>query len=96
MDTVTRFFRQQRHDVAGIDPPIVANHVRDFAFEQETVREKLMARNARELDILDRVAKWPVTQVVEQGRDQQQFSVSSLDDTGKAFVACQSPQVAKR
>ena len=72
---IVRLLAQQGDHVAGVDPPIVAQHVADLALQQETVGEQLVGRHARQADVLDRVAERPVPQVVQQGRGHEQLGV---------------------
>ena len=63
---VAGLFAQQGDHVAGIDAPVVPQHVGDLAFQQETVGEQLVAGHARQVDVFDRMAERPVAQVVQQ------------------------------
>ena len=72
---VAGLFAQQGDHVAGIDAPIVPQHVGDLAFQQKAVGKQLVARHARQADVFDRMAERPVAQVVQQRRGDEHLGV---------------------
>ena len=83
---VARLFGEQRDDVAGADVPFVAQHVGNFAFEQEAVGEQFVMRHAGEAKIFDRMAERPVPQIVEQGGYDEQLGIGRGDGGAEASV----------
>jgi hypothetical protein len=66
---VARFVGKQRHDIARIDAPVVAQRVGNLAFEQKTVGKQFMSRHTRQTNVFDRMAKWPMPEIVQQRSD---------------------------
>ena len=89
---IARFSRQQGHQVPGLNGPIVAQRVGDFAFQQKAVGEQLVLRHAGQPHVFDRVAKRPMAQVVQQRGDDKQLGVRRRNDRGKALVVGKLPQ----
>ena len=55
-----------------------------------------MRRYAGQANILDRMTKRPMSQIMKQRRDQKQFRVVSVDHSGKPPVMREPTQIQKR
>ena len=62
---------KQLHDFDGLNRPIIAQQVGNFVIEHKSVGKLLVGRYVFEGDIFDRVAKWPVPQIVQQRGNQE-------------------------
>ena len=62
----TRAVAHAVDDAAGRHAPFVAHKIGQLPLEQETIGEQLVGGRLAQLDVLDRVAKRPVPQVVQQ------------------------------
>ena len=86
---VAGFFAQQGDHVAGIDAPIVPQHVADLALQEKAVGEQLVARHAGQADVFDRMAERPVAQVVQQRRGTENFGILGTHRPSESFVVGQ-------
>ncbi len=93
---VPRLAREQGHDVAGLNRPVVAQRVGNLAFQKKTVGKQLVLGHASELHVFDRVAKRPMSQVVQQGRGNEQLRIAGRDDLGEPSVVGKLPQKQQR
>ena len=60
---------KQLDDFARLDIPLVSKQVRQFAFQEETVGEQLVAGILPQAQVLDRMTERPVAQAVQHGRN---------------------------
>ncbi len=90
---VAGLLAQEGHDLPRLHVPVVPQHVADLAFQQKAVGKQLVARHAGQLDVLDRMAKRPVAQVVQQGGGQKDLGVLGADGRLKPLVVGQPLQI---
>ncbi len=90
------FFAQQGDHVAGVDAPVVPQHVGDLALQQKTVGEQLVARHARQSEVLDRMAERPVAQIVQQRGGNERLGVFRPNVFCKTRVVGELLQVEQR
>ena len=93
---IARLARQQVNDFARLDVPFVAQQVGDLAFEQKAVGEQLVARRLSQANVFDRVAKRPMPQVVQQGRNGKPLCGLRRDCGRKPLVVRESVEVQQR
>ena len=80
---------QQRNHIAGVEPPLPAKRIGQVTLQEEAVGEQLMRRHAGQVNVFDGVAEGPVPQIVQQGRDDQQFGVLGANALAETLVVGQ-------
>ena len=88
-----RLLAQQGHHIARLHVPVVAQYVANLSLQQKAIRKQLMAWDAGQFDVFNRVAKRPVAQVVEESCRQKNLGVLRADCRLKPLIVCKPPQV---
>ncbi len=88
--------RDQVGDVLGLERPILADRVGDFAVGDESAGEQFVVGDVGELQVFDRMAEGPVADVVEQGGDQESLGVGWADGGGESFVRAEPGEKFER
>ena len=91
-----RLAGQQPHNFARRNIPLLPQSVGNLAFQEEAVGEHLVVRYARQTDILNRMAKGPMPQIVKHRRDQKHLRVMRRHRGGKACVEGEPLEIQQR
>ncbi len=81
----------------GFDLPVSLQHIGQWSSGlEEFGGEGFVRRQSWQLHVFDRVTEGPVTEVVQQGRDEQDFGGVEIDGFAEPGITSQLPDIPQR